>query len=390
MSEEVALLDIKLSFWLRRIIGTVEEYDICKHHRTIREVFKKALHGESTVEVSPLIDGFHHCFHFENRCVCICDGISVLGTMYDARTDRVTFTLLEVLNHNLLYQLVLECDTLLSNEVINNLCIPNKSSDEMPSNVLSGETFKIYVESKLSFKTSYDVFIPLTTWAPRAFEMVQRRSKNNWPSKETITRMLRTGCHMEYFGSNEHDTHFRLNFDLAQRELLDSFSQGQRNVYVIMLCLRQQVFSSDTATVVTTQVIAHTLFWMIQNNEPRLFGEDNMILCLEIYISEMHRVLECGVCRHFFVKSHNLLDHVAQQELEIAKVTLHNLMNDGYKCIYRLAQFKHADFNDLETVPLESICKTDEECQVQLLTRFTHSMAYTGMFSLYVCIVRSN
>ena len=106
----------------------------------------------------------------------------------------------------------------------------------------------------------------------------------------------------------DNDTSFTVNFDLAEQELVKSFSTRERYVYAIFTFISDSIFPGNISPEMYKKAIKHTLFWSLQESFSKEDRNEDLIAYIHTLNRKLQRSVSNGTCRHFFVAEWNIFE----------------------------------------------------------------------------------
>ena len=121
---------------------------------------------------------------------------------------------------------------------------------------------------------------------------------------------------------------WRISFSIAERHLAWSFNHTQVQMYAVLkLILKEFIKPNCSATnyVLCSYFIKTFLFWKFEETEKSFWQIENFRDCLRYLLGEFHKVLQCGILRHYFIPSFNLLEVKMTRDAQNELLQLYDL-----------------------------------------------------------------
>ena len=154
-------------------------------------------------------------------------------------------------------------------------------------------------------------------WPPVANSWIQRERKYNWPSKETIEKIVSMGCRIVHkphplTKATETNTEFRYSFSMAETVLFETLSLDQKKCFIAFKCLiKRAINKSETITKERTQMNTYhmkTLFLWTCEKTPHdeWKTETGWAKCLLYMIDRLCVCLKSQKLPSYFIPENNL------------------------------------------------------------------------------------
>ena len=121
---------------------------------------------------------------------------------------------------------------------------------------------------------------------------------------------------------------WRISFSIAEKHLVWSFSHTQIQMYAILkLVLKEfiKVNCSAINNVLCSYFIKTFLFWKFEETEKCFWRIENFRNCLRYLLDEFRKVLQCGILRHYFIRSFNLLEVKMTRDAQLELLQLYDM-----------------------------------------------------------------
>ena len=168
-------------------------------------------------------------------------------------------------------------------------------------------------------------------WPRKAYEWVHRTRLQHWPEIDLINTITDFGFHLVPVGyprSPRSMMEWRISFSIAERHLVWSFNHTQIQMYAVLkLILKEFIKANCSATnnVLCSYFIKTFLFWKFEETEKCFWRIENFRNCLRYLLCEFRKVLQCGILRHYFIPSFNLLEVKLTRDAQLELLQLYDM-----------------------------------------------------------------
>lgn len=163
-----------------------------------------------------------------------------------------------------------------------------------------------------------------------------------WPSSETIDNIKTLEAFVVPVGKKGHAEErllWRISFNLAERELIKSFSDIQIKTYVAV----KMIFKHELKPIcekVTSYMAKNVVFWFLENsgcpdNEENIFGK-RLLDAIGLFL----RFLENGNLPNYLIPERNMLDHLIDEERDKLSKRTRQLLGLGNGCLRRCPEIR--------------------------------------------------
>src|SRR6218665_1847502 len=203
-------------------------------------------------------------------------------------------------------------------------------------------------------------------WPKEAQDWLRRRRDFGWPTIDTISDVVRQGCHVVYVQHRNcrHDTEqWRLSFSLAEVILLQSWTQIQQIVYhLLRFFAKRELILKDCPKeneVLCTYHLKTLMLWTCEEMSPEWWKSSSVIsICCEL-LKRLSEWLERGLCPNYFIPGANLFHESSSPSLiDETKRRLNEFRSSGILCGWFLKHYilsfihtLHEDENTIEVMP---------------------------------------
>ncbi|XP_061173327.1 uncharacterized protein LOC133182500 [Saccostrea echinata] len=199
-------------------------------------------------------------------------------------------------------------------------------------------------------------------WPICAEEWVRRKREYGWPSKELISRIKNTGCHVMAVGSKkinlqkedlatsnelhwtEDPLQWRLSFSVAEKKLVYAFNDTQFLTYGIFKLLNRELFSKDPIVMkgICSYFLKTALFWTIEQTPSEYWKPERLVFCVSLCFQRLIAWMENGFCPNYFVRENNMfLGKVQEWQLAYISTQVSEIYREGWRCLLRCHSLFH-------------------------------------------------
>ena len=182
-----------------------------------------------------------------------------------------------------------------------------------------------------SSNTDKVISIHCDFWPRIASEWVHRTRLHHWPDINVMNKIVDFGFHLVPIGyprSPRSMMEWRISFSVAERLLVWSFNHTQIQMYAILkLILKEFIKEKCSAVnnVLCSYFIKTFLFWKYEETEKCFWRIENFRNCLRYLLEEFRNVLQCGILRHYFIRSFNLLEVKLTRDAQLELLQLYDM-----------------------------------------------------------------
>ena len=174
-----------------------------------------------------------------------------------------------------------------------------------------------------------------------ASEWFTRQRRYNWPTTELIDKCKALGCFYVFVGhpdSEEKHLQFRISFSLQERLLVTQFNSVQLKCYIVMKIIKKDIIHKDLGEKSLTSYHCKTcLLYLIENTPAEFWREDNLLVCLYTYMSQILRCVEKMDCPNYFIPDENMFAGRLNREIHIKlRMVLKNLLSADFQFLLKL------------------------------------------------------
>ena len=169
-------------------------------------------------------------------------------------------------------------------------------------------------------------------WPKVASEWISRSRTNCWPEIDVINKIVSFGFHLVPIGHPRSSTHmmeWRLSFSVAEKLLVWSFNHTQIQMYAILKLILKEVIKANCSAennVLCSYFMKTYLFWKFEETDKGFWRPENLRECLRYLLVEFHKVLQCGILKHYFIPSFNLLEVKLTRNAQLELLQLYDML----------------------------------------------------------------
>ncbi|KAL3860137.1 hypothetical protein ACJMK2_010302 [Sinanodonta woodiana] len=172
------------------------------------------------------------------------------------------------------------------------------------------------------------------SWPYMALEWIKRKRNHNWPSRETIAVIQRSGTLLVPVGqpiSPERHLEWRISLSYGEKILVWQFSSSQYKCYVLLKMINKYFIKPKVGDNVLTSYHCKTcMFYMIESTPATLWQPHNLLTCIELCLRKLRTWVEEGNCPNYFIPEENI---------NLVNL-LHNLIRQNGKYLTGIPIFK--------------------------------------------------
>ena len=200
--------------------------------------------------------------------------------------------------------------------------------------------------------------LPVIGWPSIAKDWIKRDRKRCWPNQETLSKVVREGCHCVPVGqrsSSKRNMEWQLSFSVAESTLMQSIDHASFKLYqVLKILIYERLNTTDGCQNIVSSYMVRTLvFWMCEDKLTNFICSENLIHNIQKCLSQLEDWIRHGFVPHYFLPERNLLKEKLRP-LQRAKV------------LERLIMLKSEVLNELFSCPSFKGIKVDVECDPPL------------------------
>ena len=175
------------------------------------------------------------------------------------------------------------------------------------------------------------ISIHCSFWPAAASEWDRRSRSNNWPTIDAIKNIKDFGFHLVPIGfsrSSMNMMEWRISFSVAERYLAWSFNHIQMQMYAILKIILKEFIKVNCRAenyVMCSYFIKTFLFWVFESTDKGFWRIENFRDCLKYLLIEFHKTLQCGILKHYFIPSFNLLEVKMTRAAQLELMQLYDL-----------------------------------------------------------------
>lgn len=176
--------------------------------------------------------------------------------------------------------------------------------------------------------------IPCKDWPKTAKHWLHRFRKGNWPTKQTITEIVRTGCHLvpvPHSQSRWKSNEWRISFSVAELKLAKSLSSYQRQCYAYFKTI-VKAFTKHIPTFYCKTV----LFWVCEDIPQAWWQADTLLQGLTTLLDKLLHCLVSHTLPNYFIPENNLLHHIPQTIVQEEAKSVCELRQNPLKCLFKV------------------------------------------------------
>ena len=174
-----------------------------------------------------------------------------------------------------------------------------------------------------------------------ASEWFTRQRHYNWPTPEWIDKCKTLGCFFVYVGhpdSEESHLQWRMSFSLQERFLVTRFNSVQLKCYSLMKIIKKEIVYQDVGEKSLTSYHCKTcLLYLIENSPAEFWREENLLVCLCTYLSQILRCVETMDCPNYFLPDENMFNGRLHGKIQIKlRMVLRNILASNFQFLLKL------------------------------------------------------
>ncbi|KAL3860630.1 hypothetical protein ACJMK2_010726 [Sinanodonta woodiana] len=183
------------------------------------------------------------------------------------------------------------------------------------------------------------------TWPYMALEWITRNRNHNWPSRETIAVIQRSGIILVPVGqpiSPERHLEWRISLSYGEKILVWQFSSSQYKCYVLLKMINKYLIKPKNGDNVMTSYHCKTcMFYLIESTPATLWQPQNLLICIELCLRKLRTWVEEGNCPNYFIPEENMFlgkvyGHIQSNLVNV----LHNLIRQNGKYLTGIPIFE--------------------------------------------------
>ncbi|XP_060601993.1 uncharacterized protein LOC132755199 [Ruditapes philippinarum] len=152
--------------------------------------------------------------------------------------------------------------------------------------------------------------LPCKSWPQSASGWLERQGVGRWPTHEMRRLAARTRCFVVPTGSKVSvypELEWRLSTSLTERYLMFSLNITQIRCYVLLKMILKSFLNPQGEINISSYMIKTVLFHCIENTEPSIWIDNNLLTCLIFCLQELHSCVQNEHCSHFIISEINLM-----------------------------------------------------------------------------------
>ena len=157
--------------------------------------------------------------------------------------------------------------------------------------------------------------ISCPVWPQDAREWITRKRKNGWPSEETITAIVKSGCHLvskPHARNPNDDTQWRYSFSHAETILIHNYwTDVQKYIYHLLKIIKREVVKKcggEDKTFLSNYYLKALMLWACEEKPAEFLEERNIVASVrELILDFIEKLRERNV-RHYFMPKNNIMD----------------------------------------------------------------------------------
>lgn len=181
-------------------------------------------------------------------------------------------------------------------------------------------------------------------WPQTARPWRQRCQQKGWPMNTTVSTIVKSGVHIEPFGSSPNeDLEWRISFSMAEQKLVYSFNHCQFLCYGLLKIFLMEVINEQSKNpVLCFHFLKTVMFWVIQNDITLIWTPDNLLYCFWNCLKLLIHWVNTGYCPNFFVPQNNMFRfRVTGHTQHVLFEKLNGLYCRGMRCIQLSPTLRH-------------------------------------------------
>src|SRR6218665_2336853 len=177
-------------------------------------------------------------------------------------------------------------------------------------------------------------------WPKEAQEWPKRPRNNGWPTDDTISEVIRNGCHVVYVqhrACRDFELQWRFSFSVAEVILLQSWTKIQQIVYhLLRVFAKSELIQKDCPKedeVLCTYHLKTLMLWSCEEMSSEWWNSSYVIaICCEL-LKRLSEWLKRRHCPNYFIPEANLFNlPVRSARLEKTERQLNEFCNCGSLC----------------------------------------------------------
>src|SRR6218665_3427335 len=157
--------------------------------------------------------------------------------------------------------------------------------------------------------------ISCPVWPQDAREWITRKRKNGWPSEETITAIVKSGCHLvskPHARNPNDDTQWRYSFSHAETILIHNYwTDVQKYIYHLLKIIKREVVQKcggEGKTFISNYYFKTLMLWACEEKPSEFWEERNIVASVrELLLDFIEKLIERNV-PHYFMPANNIMD----------------------------------------------------------------------------------
>ncbi|XP_060584969.1 uncharacterized protein LOC132740921 [Ruditapes philippinarum] len=151
---------------------------------------------------------------------------------------------------------------------------------------------------------------PCKSWPQSASGWLKRQGTGGLPTHEMRRFTAQTTCFVVPTGSKVSiypELEWRISTSLAEKYLMFNLNITQIRCYVLLKIILKSCLNPQGEINLSSFMIKTVLFHCIENTEPSIWVDNNLLTCLIFCLQELHSCVQNEHCSHFIISENNLM-----------------------------------------------------------------------------------
>ncbi|XP_053388982.1 uncharacterized protein LOC128552013 [Mercenaria mercenaria] len=159
--------------------------------------------------------------------------------------------------------------------------------------------------------------LPCKSWPLQARQWLDQQGVGQWPSDDMKRYCSSTGCFVVGVGkkdSENEELEWRISTSLAERCLMFNLNITQIRCYVLMKMILKTFIKPYFGDTISSFMCKTGLFHCIANTYSNVWRENNLLVCLSLYLFVLNSSIFNEYCPHFIIPGNNLMrGHISHE-----------------------------------------------------------------------------
>ncbi|KAK3594880.1 hypothetical protein CHS0354_020542 [Potamilus streckersoni] len=148
------------------------------------------------------------------------------------------------------------------------------------------------------------------SWPYTASGWITRQREHNWPSREIVSIIEKSGALLVPVGHKESDykhVEWRISLSYGEKVLVWQFNHTQYKCYVLLKMINKYFIKPKFGkNAVTSYHWKTCMFWMIETTPAALWQPQNVLICIDLCLRKLCTWVEAGYYPNYFIPSENM------------------------------------------------------------------------------------